>query len=414
MTKLTDGITRRNFLQFAAGATMAGAGILAGVSSASADEATSSSMDSDAKASSQADQASSDEDVVRVFDLHCDTVDLVGLKDDPVYSALYPMDEDPGDSLYTNNAAVAVDRMLSSAPISGWSQCYAIWMPDACTTQEAPELYRRAAAWFHDQVSEYSDAMTQVLRASDGVAASSALERAASSSAGSSSSKVRAYLTIENGLAIGEDISMIDEIDRDGVRIVTLTWNGENPIGSGYETSHGLTDFGFKVVSALEDHNIVVDVSHLNDAGFSDLLTVARKPFVATHSNSRSICNVPRNLTDDQFKAIRDAGGIVGLNFYRGFIAERFSTASEEELATLEEATFDELAAHVEHFLDLGGENTLALGSDYDGSTVPEWLDGCEKIPSFYESMCDRFGTDITHRIFYKNAEAFFSSLDQA
>lgn len=158
---------------------------------------------------------------------------------------------------------------------------------------------------------------------------------------------------------------------------------------------------------ALEDARIVVDVSHLNDEGFADLLEVARRPFAASHSNARSVCNVPRNLTDDEFRAIRDRRGVVGLNYYRGFIVERECPAAGE-------ATFDELCAHVEHFLDLGGEDTLALGSDYDGSDVPEWLDCCEKVEDFHARMVARFGQAVVDKIFFENAQAFFERNEAA
>ena len=158
---------------------------------------------------------------------------------------------------------------------------------------------------------------------------------------------------------------------------------------------------------ALEDARIVVDVSHLNDEGLADLLEVARRPFAASHSNARSVCNVPRNLTDDEFRAIRDRGGVAGLNYYRGFIVERECPAGGE-------ATFDELCAHVEHFLDLGGEDTLALGSDYDGSDVPTWLDRCEKVEDFHTRMVARFGQAVVDKLFFENAQAFFERNETA
>lgn len=111
----------------------------------------------------------------------------------------------------------------------------------------------------------------------------------------------------------------------------------------------------------MERQNIIVDVSHLNDEGFADLCKIASKPFIATHSNSRAICGHSRNLTDAQFCEIRDRGGIVGLNYYRNFIVDGGETTS-----------ISDLLKHVHHFLELGGENTIALGSDFDGSGHPQ------------------------------------------
>jgi membrane dipeptidase len=144
--------------------------------------------------------------------------------------------------------------------------------------------------------------------------------------------------------------------------MLTLTWNGKNDIASGNDTADGMSDFGREAVRALEDHRIVVDVSHLNDAGFADLLHVATRPFVASHSNSRAVCPHPRNLTDAQFGEIRDRGGLVGINYYRAFIAD---------VPAGKDVTFDQLSRHIDHFLSLGGEKVLALGSDFDGSDTP-------------------------------------------
>ena len=112
---------------------------------------------------------------------------------------------------------------------------------------------------------------------------------------------------------------------------------------------------------------------------------VARRPFAASHSNARGVCAHPRNLTDDEFRAIVDAGGIVGINYYRAFISNR---VKGHEAPADGEVTFDELAAHVEHFLDLGGEGTIALGSDFDGSETPDWLDACEKVAQTSPIAC--------------------------
>lgn len=330
----------------------------------------------------------------KVFDLHCDTIDQLCMRDCEPYKTEIAeqakLGIDTSGTLLTNGGALALDRMAAYA----WCQCFAVWVPDIYDAPVARAFYRRARDWFRGQTVAYPEQVEQVRDARDvpGVLAAG---------------RTVALLTVENASLLGGDLGMVEELAADGVKMVTLTWNGKNALGSGKCSHEGLTEFGRQAVRALEDAHIVVDVSHLNDEGFADLLKVARRPFAASHSNARSVCNVPRNLTDDAFRAIRDTGGVVGLNYYRGFIVERACPAEGE-------ATFDELAAHVEHFLDLGGEDTLALGSDYDGSDVPVWLDRCEKLEGFHARMVERFGQAVVDKLFYENARAFFERNEMA
>jgi membrane dipeptidase len=194
----------------------------------------------------------------------------------------------------------------------------------------------------------------------------------------------------------------VDEFARDGVLIAGVTWNYKNVLGAGNQYPDvGLTDLGRDYIRALEDHGIVADVSHLNDVGFWDVEAVATKPYIATHSNSRAVCNHPRNLTDDMFAAIMARGGIVGLNLNQGFVREGGGAY-----------TFDELAAHVERWLDLGGEGAIALGSDRDGAWLPSWLADCSSQPYLFERFKERIGKDSAEKLFFKNAMRFFSGLE--
>lgn len=318
----------------------------------------------------------------KVFDLHCDTLDALSMRDTDPYAALGLTE---GGTLAHSSLQLSADRLGQMS----WCQCLAVWVPDALPAGvTAHDWYRKVADWFLADAEREPDAVRRVTDPRQ-IEASLAPGR------------LTGMLTVENGSPIGHDLGVVDEFARDGVRMVTLTWNGKNSIGSGNDTTDGLSAFGREAVRALEGHSIVVDVSHLNDHGFRDLLEVARRPFVASHSNSRAVCDHPRNLTDDEFRAIRDMGGLVGLNYFRKFIVTRDAPAAGE-------VTFDELSAHIEHFLDLGGEDILALGSDFDGSTVPEWLNGCQHIPTFHGRVVERFGQDVTDRIFFQNAHDFF------
>ena len=161
-------------------------------------------------------------------------------------------------------------------------------------------------------------------------------------------------------------------------------------------------------MTRMERSRVALDVSHLNDESLADVLARATRPLCASHSNSRAVCGHPRNLTDDQFCAVMATGGVAGLNYCAGFIVE--GAWSGEDAAGV---TFEQVAAHVEHWLDIGGEDAVALGGDLDGSTVPEFLDGADKVPAFQELLVSRFGREITEKICYRNAVAFLRRVQE-
>lgn len=327
----------------------------------------------------------------KVFDLHCDTIDALAMRDATDFAAMVGTIE--GD-MASNTLQLAFDRMLGVGP---WCQCYAVWVPDNLSLFSAEDplsFYRIARDYFKQQMVANSQLVAQVrdAREIDDVLASG---------------RVAAMLTVENGSPIGHDLGIVDELAEDGVKMLTLTWNGKNTIASGSDTSDGLSHFGREAVHALEDHKIVVDVSHLNDEGFWDLMKVVRRPIAASHSNLRALCSHSRNLTDDQFRAIMGTGGIVGLNYFRGFVSERY-VKDGWVLHDDGEVTADELYAHIERFLDLGGENHISLGSDFDGSETPEWLSSAEQVAGFHTGVLGRFGSTITEKLFFENARAFF------
>lgn len=276
---------------------------------------------------------------------------------------------------------ISLDKV---APGTHWAQTYAIFVPDEKRGQDAVDYYRECVRYFCGQLEKYSGKLAQVRNAAD---VDSAFE----------AGKFAGILAVEGGAALAGRMEMIEELAKDGVRFLTLTWNGPNEIGSGSVTHNGLSDFGREAIAEMERQNIIVDVSHLNDEGFADLCKIASKPFIATHSNSRAICGHSRNLTDAQFYEIRDRGGIVGLNYYRNFIVDGGETTS-----------ISDLLKHVHHFLELGGENTIALGSDFDGADIPGYLDSVEKVDSLYDALlADGLGKELAEKILFGNAYNF-------
>ena len=327
---------------------------------------------------------------MRIFDLHCDTVDALALRDVSATFSDQLGNATTGD-LADNSLHLAGNRMRAVS--DGWAQCYAVWVPDDLTGTGLSPLgfYDRCQHYFAGQMEAHPDVFAQARHAGD-------VEQALSAG------KVAALLTVENATPV-TSLDVLDRMAADGVRMITLTWNGANQIAGGAQEPGGLTSFGKQVVRRMGELGITVDVSHLSDQGLADVLVATDAPLVASHSNARAMCNHPRNLTDSQFRAIAERGGLVGINYYRAFIREM----SEGEAASpTREVTFDELSAHIEHFLDLGGEKVLALGSDFDGSDVPAWLDGCERVPSLIDRLASRFGADIAHGIAYDNAASFF------
>ena len=163
-----------------------------------------------------------------------------------------------------------------------------------------------------------------------------------------------------------------------------------------------LTAAGIEALTQMEHAGMVLDVSHLNDECFDEVVAHATRPFVASHSNSRAVCGVKRNLTDDQFRTIRDMGGIVGLNYCSEFLS---NDATDKTAA---DVTFDQLAAHIEHWLDLGGEDVIALGGDWDGATVPAFLSDAGMMPEFQNMLSKHFGKTVMQKLCSDNALAFF------
>ena len=373
MTKL---ITRREFA-LAAGLTLGG--LLVGCSP-DAGKGESSVTGSAATSSSQPGKAAGS--AIQVVDLHCDTVGPLGLADFEPYRS--STEAPASGTLAQNDCEVSASRMNGMQ----WAQCYAVWTPDDCPSVSYREFYRAGADWFLKQMKECADTFTQVrdFRDIPGILAAG---------------KVAAILTVENAVALEEGLEVVDEYAADGVKIAGITWNGRNVLGSGHESDAGLTKLGRQYVAALEEHGILVDVSHLNDTGFWELEKIATQPFIATHSNARAVCDVPRNLTDDQFRAIAERGGIVGLNYHRGFVREDDK-----------EYDFDQLVAHVEHWLELGGEDVVVLGTDRDGATIPAWLADCSLQLDLYAQMKQRLGETVARKLFAENALRFLCAYE--
>lgn len=210
--------------------------------------------------------------------------------------------------------------------------------------------------------------------------------------------KIAAILSIESADLLDCRIERIETVAAWGTRFMNLTWNDPNAISGTNcrERDRGLSAHGKDFVRELEANRIYADVSHLSDAGFWDLMKMARRPVVASHSNARALCDHSRNLTDDMFRAIRDSGGVVGLNFYRTFVGGS--------------GDMDALIAHMEHFLELGGEKTVCFGSDMDGcNPLVAGIDGLQSVGNLYEQLRQRgYHESLLEDLFWNNLRRLF------
>ena len=191
-----------------------------------------------------------------------------------------------------------------------------------------------------------------------------------------------ALISIEGGEALCGCLGALEAFWRFGVRAMGLVWNHRNELADGVAdgaSGGGLTPFGKEVVRAMEAMGMAVDVSHLSDAGFWDVSRISRRPFYASHSNARALCDHPRNLTDDQIRAVADSGGVIGVNFYASF------------LHASGRAGIEDVIEHIEYLADRAGIDHVALGSDFDGiDRAPEGLEDVSKMPALAEALRTR------------------------
>jgi len=193
------------------------------------------------------------------------------------------------------------------------------------------------------------------------------------------SGKIAAVLTIEGGEALEGSISSLRMLYRLGVRAMTLTWNYRNHIADGVidgVSGGGLTPFGREVISEMNQLGMLIDVSHISEPGFWDVLKLSKKPIIASHSNAKRLCDHARNLTDEQLLALKKNGGVTGINLYPVF------------LNNSGKASIKDVMLHIEHILALTGEDTLGFGADFDGiESTPEGLDGAECYSKIINEM---------------------------
>ena len=304
-----------------------------------------------------------------VFDFHCDTA-LMLLGDDL----------NQAGSLRKNSGHIDLERAVK---LGGYAQCF------ACFTTDIPELvhgispivlFERELATIQREVDKNSD-LISIAYSVDEIEENRA------------NGKMSAILTLEGTAGIDYNPALLEDLWAIGFRVTSLGWNERNPLTGSNVTGGGLTDLGREYVKEAQRLGMRVDVSHISDEGFWDILKITDAPIIATHSNSRAVHNHSRNLTDDMFRAIRETGGVAGYNACRDFTGEN--------------PNLDTVCDHILHFLELDPDGKhIALGGDLDGvEAMPDGFEGVQSYPALARKLLDRGLTEENVMdIFWNNA----------
>ena len=274
--------------------------------------------------------------MVPYLDLHCDTLELGFLK----------KKEDIFD---LPEGMLDISRMKAAGM---YGQFFAIFFPPQ-GREWMPEdevYYQALKKLFYTSLDRHKDCIAY---AGNGTEAEENCKEG----------KMSAFLTIEDGRHVQGELANLKRFYQDGVRLISLTWNYENCFGAPNSREpkimeKGLTPFGKDAILYMNDLGMLIDVSHLSDGGFYDVIQLSKKPIVASHSNARAVSPHPRNLTDDMIRKISEVGGVAGVNFYGAFL---------QPDAKLEKSTIEALVTHIMYMSNLGGEDLVALGTDFDG-----------------------------------------------
>lgn len=304
-----------------------------------------------------------------VFDLHCDTA-----------LALLGDGKTPSSRLRSNKLHIDLNR---AATLPGYAQCFACFttpMMEDWHKVSPVTVFENEVRGILAQMEENLDVIRQAFTAQD------VRENWAKG-------LMSGILTVEGPAGIEFDPARLEDLYKTGFRITSLGWNEKNVLTGSHKTGGGLTDRGEEYLKEAQRLGMIVDVSHISDEGFWDIMKVTEKPIVATHSNSRAICGHSRNLTDDMFRAICETGGVAGFNQCAPFVGEK--------------PDLDTVCDHILHFLELdpAGDH-IALGADLDGCDVlPEGFDGIQSYPAMARRLLAR-GIDerLLMKIYWENA----------
>lgn len=321
---------------------------------------------------------------MKLFDLHCDTAG-------ECYNKKKPLVE---NDLHIN--------LCKGDTLDKWCQVFAIWIPDELRGRAAYDYFEKVFDNHRNEINLNSDKIQICQRFSD-------IENAVDNG------KCAALTAVEGGSPFAEKDAVFVAKEY-GVKLITLTWNAENELGYGCQSGSdsGLKECGKSLLRNMRDLGIVADVSHINRAGFYDAVSSGAK-VIASHSNSESVLlktrkdsddkffSCRRSLNDEQIKLLIECNGLTGINFCKSFLGDEGDDG------------FDAVYRHISHILNLGGEDILAVGSDFDGCEINPELAGINKISDLYAFLNGK-GMDFSllDKIFYDNAMKFFKNVLQS
>ncbi len=312
------------------------------------------------------------------IDLHCDTLlQTVQLNVDDIYSVPEGM--------------LDIERLKKADVIA---QFFAIFFPDPhdalMAVQNTDEKYFTALRnTFCNTLEKHADVIAFAGSAKD-------MEK------NRKEGKISAFLTFEDGRMLDGKIENVRKYYDLGIRLITLTWNFENCLGfpNSDDTTvmnSGLKPFGIEALKEMNRLGILIDVSHLSDGGFYDVARYSEKPFVASHSNARSICPHRRNLTDDMIRVLAEKGGVAGMNIAGHFLNPDI---------TDDHSTVEMMVKHIRYMSDLGGEDLVAIGTDFDGIGGKLDIDEPTKMEQLFDALKkDGFTAAQIDKIAFGNAE---------
>lgn len=225
------------------------------------------------------------------------------------------------------------------------------------------------------------------------------------------SGQIAAAMGIEGGHSIHGRLDLLEQFFEAGVRYMTLTWSNSNEIcGSSGDCGReqGLTPFGREVVKLMNHLGMMVDISHVSDRAFFEVLDLTERSPIASHSNTRRLCSHPRNLTDDMLKALAKRDGVVGINFFPLFLDDRFQEYFKGDV----KISYKRVVDHIDHAVQVAGIDHVAIGSDYDGiPAVPEGLEDISKLPVLAEELLSRgYKPQDIDKIFHANIMRVFKA----
>ena len=308
---------------------------------------------------------------MKYFDLHCDTPSIILSK---------------GESLTENTGHVS---LAYAEDFSIYAQFYAVWIPSGVFGEEAFNQFVKTYEYFIGQIEKNGN-LKLCLSHEDLTSARKTHMHAA-------------FISVENAAALGGKITNVKRLYDMGVRLMSITWNGNNELadGVGDDNAKGLTAFGSSVVKELNSCGMIVDVSHLPEAGFWDVCEVAEKSFVASHSNASAICGHRRNLNDRQITEIVNRSGLIGINIYPTFLNDGNS------------ANIGDVIKHIDYICSLGGQDVIAIGADLDGvGDLPEGIENLSDMAKIREELLRKnYSEQLADNIMYNNAETFIGKM---